>query len=60
MTFTPDLDVLSQAYRIPFRHPLAAIRIFWPFMVVYELGSQAMAYSSRVAELQPAVSALLV
>ena len=47
MTLAPDFGILAQAYRMPFRFPMTAVRIFWPFILVYELGSQAMAHSAN-------------
>ncbi len=42
----PDFDVLRRAYLTPLQNPMAGVRIFWPFMVPYEIGSQFYSYKA--------------
>ncbi len=44
-----DTDVLKRAYLTPLAKPSATLRIFWPFMISYGIGSQLQTLSVSVA-----------
>jgi hypothetical protein len=45
----PDLDVLRRAYLTPLQNPMAGVRIFWPFMLLYGVGDQLLTFISSAA-----------
>ena len=48
MTFAPDFGILRQAYLTPLQHPMAAPRIFWPFLLLYETADQLLGNSDNI------------
>ncbi len=46
-----DTDVLKRAYLTPLTNPWAALRIFWPFMLLFGIGSQLQTLSTSVPSL---------
>jgi hypothetical protein len=45
----PDFDVLRRAYLTPLQNPLAGVLIFWPFMLLYGVGSQLLTFIASAA-----------
>jgi hypothetical protein len=54
-----DTDVLKRAYLTPLRNPWASVRIFWPFIMLYGLGSQISTLTLSIPSTADAIANII-